>query len=71
MGEWRNIDTAPKDGSEVILGARGTVWSGYWENQPNHWDETGWYEEDARQGHYYHRHPGQPSHWQPFPDPPE
>lgn len=71
-------DRAPCDGTPVILGwavgtgidGEGLVEPGYWETQENHWGEVGWQEEDARQGHYYHRHPMKPTHWRPYPEPP-
>lgn len=69
--QWQPIDTAPKDGTEVLLSYGKDCFSGYWEAQPNHWHEIGWQEEDARQGAYIHRHPQRPTHWRPLPTPPK
>jgi len=73
IDDWRLItDDPPLDGTEILLGWRGDPepLTGYWESEPNHWDETGWQEEDARQGHYFHRHPLKPTHWRPLPEGP-
>ena len=56
--EWRAIDTAPKDGSEVILAGK---WlSGKWEVRPGRYLATRW--------PYVGQ--GQPTHWMPLPTPP-
>ena len=70
MASWLLISGAPRDGTEIILGEPKVTWSGYWENTPNHWDEIGWQAEDARQGHFMHRHPEEPTHFQLLPEPP-
>ena len=73
---WRPIETAPaelKDGRPLILACRNDTegWPGYWESTPNYWSEVGWQEEDARQGHYIHRHPCKPELYMEFPPPPK
>lgn len=64
--EWQSIDSAPKDGTRLLLGAfhRTGVWLEHisnWEAEPNDGD-PGWiwwcYPEQA------------PTHWQPLPAPP-
>ena len=69
MAKWRPIETAPKDGDGIVLGEPGDGWAGYWEKTPNHWGEVGWQCEDARQGHFMHRHPVAPTLWQAMPTP--
>lgn len=68
MSEWRPIDTAPKDGSHVMLGdaPEQYVCEGYYEED----GDRGWYMAnthwtDAYDGRVY------PTHWQPLPSPPE
>lgn len=68
--EWQPIETAPKDGTEIIL-CDSLSYAGYWENDPNYWQEIGWQEADSRQGHFISRHPQSPTHWMPLPEPPE
>lgn len=70
---WQPIETAPRDGREIILGfadPHGDSFSGYWETRENHWGEVGWQEEGARDGLYISRHPCRPDAWMPFPAPP-
>ena len=64
MGEmtWRPIETAPKDGTDILLGFEpaigwqriGKAWGGQWVSAWNH--------------HPIH---DQPTHWMPLPEPPE
>ena len=73
---WSDISSAPeelKDGRSLILANYGDTegWPGYWERRPNHWDEIGWAEEDARDGLYYTRHPAKPDLYMLFPPPPK
>ncbi len=68
---WQPIDTAPKDGSSIILGyARSHSEEGRWVSDPdrNHWGETGWF---ATDDDVLCVHPSHPSHWMPLPAPPE
>jgi hypothetical protein len=61
---WRPIETAPKDGTRILLGCNAEVDAGrYWrsENQRNpreRWVWNGWPKY-------------QPTHWKPLPDPPK
>lgn len=71
MSEWMPIETAPKDGTRVILGfARSHSEEGYWMNDPasNYWGEVGWFgcEDDV----LCHR-PSKPDAWMPLPPPPQ
>ena len=60
---WRPIETAPKDGTKVLLWNNGGMDIYWWhENKyddiPNWISETGWT-------------PATPNHWQPLPKPPQ
>jgi len=62
--EWQSIETAPKDGTTVLLYAPG------WESP-----RTGWtYGKDDWQECPFHHDPARtdyrPTHWQPLPAPP-
>jgi hypothetical protein len=62
---WLPIDSAPKDGSHVLL-ARAGEWSsyGYYEAELDGWWEANTHWTDATDGQCY------PTHWQPLPSPP-
>jgi len=65
--EWQPIETAPKDGTIIIV--RGGV--AYWRERTSHWDgAAGWW---TIAGFDW---PGRPiqwevTHWMPLPEPPE
>ncbi len=66
MSNWQPIETAPKDGSNIILGCPTYVDAGYWEAE-------GWtlYPDDtAPESDYCQRFTPAPTHWQPLPEPP-
>lgn len=69
MSGWRPIETAPKDGTWVILYApAGGVQPGYW--GPSYFDY------DPMWLQYAHRSEarevvGEPTHWMPLPNSPE
>src|SRR5688572_22934538 len=58
-GAWQSIETAPKDGSEVLVSDCGLVRVGFW---------------DQARGGVWSKWPGRenikPTHWQPLPAPP-
>jgi hypothetical protein len=66
-GMWQPIETAPKDGSEVLLYVRGV--SGYDHNTTvsAFWGEIDW-KDNAHAGCTVY---GDITHWMPLPDPPE
>lgn len=60
MSDWKTMDTAPKDGSRIILytppyGAG----SGNWRGSMGGWDS-----------HFCLNLSAEPTHWQPLPKPP-
>jgi len=64
--QWQPIETAPKDGSRVILAWGGKSMSGFFldnSNSPMPW--AGWRTESM-----VPMPAGQPSHWMPLPAPP-
>lgn len=59
MADWQTIDTAPKDGTEVLLWLGDDVALGYWREDAQAFDsEVGWIRP-------------MPTHWMPLPDPPK
>lgn len=63
--EWRDISTAPKDGTHVLLvNDRGSMWIGWWNSvffregpKRGAWTDGVWGLMDV-------------THWQPLPEPP-
>lgn len=77
---WQPIETAPKDGTNIILSNGQSVAQGWWMDEPGyireHRDEDGRYlgqdESDGYQG-WMDCDGGMlpdPTHWQPLPPPP-
>ena len=63
--EWRDIETAPKDGTVVLLaGCRKPVAAAWLEDEIDYW-----HVDDNKRGPFALRGPG-PTHWMPFPAPP-
>lgn len=71
MMEWQPIETAPKDGTELILFDE-MVCIGSWRNDWNFQDEPKqWFDntfDDYSCG--YGSTPLKPTHWMPLPEPP-
>jgi hypothetical protein len=63
--EWETIETAPKDGREIILFANGDVFTGEWKKGSIHFGMHGYWQA-TRGGIDF-----QPTHWMPLPKPPE
>lgn len=61
MSRWQPIDTAPKDSTEIWLGATGRVIIGWWSSKGS-W-RSSWTDDPLQ---------WQPTHWLPFliPEPP-
>lgn len=62
MSEWRPIETAPKDGTRVVLGWLDRAWAhpGYYAA-----DHGGWANDEDHAGFF-----DEPTHWMPMPPPP-
>lgn len=62
MSEWRPIETAPKDGTLILLypmNGDGMISTGRWCEEYQNWPAgRGWFEQ------------GEVSHWMPLPAPP-
>lgn len=61
---WRPIETAPKDGTNILLAHPSAVFDGYWDELSRGWvdDVTDLYEDKITY---------EPTHWMPLPPPPE
>lgn len=63
---WRSIETAPQNGTPILVYAENTGWEFFVVK----WIETAWYTLDSDYNPFA---PGlrQPSHWMPLPAPPK
>jgi len=72
MSDWQPIETAPKDGTEILVFVppstytRGYVRSVQWRDH----DIDFWHVEDNKHGPFPLRG-GSPTHWIPLPEPPK
>ena len=72
MGEWQPIETAPKDGETVILGAPDFVTTGFYHDGSacyGHRGGAGFFDESDRFDLLTARNV-HPTHWMPLPPPP-
>jgi len=69
MSDWQPIETAPKDGTNILLFNRaGNVAAGLWLSGAL---GTGWFLRGGnRPDTFFNEHFG-PTHWQPLPEPPK
>jgi hypothetical protein len=73
MNDWQPIETAPKDGRQVIVVVDGRVKIGRWANVINTdhgvvtYAHQGWSIPDM----FAFGNTPEPSHWMPLPDPPK
>lgn len=67
---WQPIETAPKDGSPILLGWVGSgVSEGLWrDGMANYWNLSGFYFTDDDP---LTAKPCTPTHWMPLPPPPQ
>lgn len=64
MSEWQPIETAPQDGTEVLLHcAEGDINVAYWDGT--------WWADTIEGGDVTRRGSGEPTHWMPLPEPPQ
>ena len=82
MTEWISIDSAPKDGTEIILMKGSRVTCGSWQvfvETESHYDSSGNYigSDEIDCGASWCSYDGgfceddEPTHWMPLPEPPE
>ena len=64
MSEWRPIETAPKDGTQLLLCVGGWRFIGWWGQQYGNLYPPSWCEGERGENL-------QPTHWMPLPDAPE
>lgn len=73
MSEWQPIETAPKDGTRILIFDNGCISIANWHEQIdnyNHAPFDGWlifYPDDA----FYTQVSENPTHWMPLPEPPK
>ena len=69
--KWQSIDTAPKDGALIVLGARNGVWLGKYlpVYQSGYRPENPWSSMLLNHDHMAERYT-RPTHWMPLPLPP-
>lgn len=60
---WQDIDSAPKDGTIILLGHPEAVFDGWWHSASNAWI-------DGERNMYDDYCEYEPTHWQPLPEPP-
>ena len=66
MSEWRPIDTAPKDGTFVLLSGRDLpVWQGSWVGTSGRYAINGWTRFNSLDINW------NPTHWMPLPAAPQ
>ncbi len=63
MSEWQPIETAPKDGTAMLVHDEGAVFIAVFDE-----DEGAWMDIAGAPG--YQRVEPAPTHWMPLPDPP-
>lgn len=68
--EWQSIETAPKDGSQLLLGGPGWADVGSWRVDLNGEKDEGWSCEWVKSWGYEEYAYCKPTHWQPRPEPP-
>ena len=68
--EWQSIDTAPKDGTVVLIYDQDTVMCGYWDDGLD--DEGDYFVEPGWIGYDPHEETTDlsPQYWMPLPKPP-
>lgn len=68
MNEWQPIETAPRDGSRVLVWSKHYIWNGvytaYW-GRNGELNPFSWIGGHCRVSHIDH-----PTHWMPLPEPP-
>lgn len=67
--EWQPIETAPRDGTHILVATEGTIGLVWWEDYAVElYDGVGWRDHgDMGWGGMIG---AEPTHWMPLPDPP-
>lgn len=65
---WRLIETAPRDGTAVIINVDDTVGEAYFSASDDH--HEGWWWANTSWGDYWADKAGNPTHWLPLPSAP-
>lgn len=79
MNTWKPIETAPKDGTRILLYGNKLTFCGRWfdKEEIEEWEnpedlDEGWYEENLfHQCYETYCFKVDPTYWQPLPEPPE
>jgi hypothetical protein len=66
MSDWQPMETAPKDGTDVLLAAQWDK-TGRWLQGIGRWNNGRYQENAVGWGWTWY---AQPTHWMPLPDPP-
>lgn len=61
---WQPIETAPKDGTNILIHELGDTFVAWWLNGLERWVDGKWTEMDGWVTY-------DPTHWMPLPPPPE
>lgn len=69
---WQPIETAPRDGTAVLLASSAGAWFGTWKPvyQSGYMPLNPWFSLMLNHDHL-HRPSGLPTHWMPLPEPPK
>lgn len=77
VGKWQPIESAPKDGTRILLGYSTHIFTGVWA-VCGEWDDERYTK--LRRGYWKHEmhfagvlamRSNPPTHWQPLPEPPD
>lgn len=73
--KWQPIETAPKDGSRIMLGNKFGVWMADWRSvyQSGYRPDNPWASAMLNHDHIKYRPAAYwpPTHWMPLPEPPK
>jgi hypothetical protein len=64
MTDWQTIETAPKDGSDILIVRLNRVRVGFWRPKEGRWGFYG-------AGGVWAEKNNPPTHWMPLPEPPK
>lgn len=72
MTEWQPIETAPKDGTKILIYVLGEPIVCWWAKPGQYGDDVtgGWFADHYHDMYCYDPEFYTPTHWQPLPPPP-